>query len=167
MEKNGNFFNLGWAYSTKLKPLKFTEIIFGTDGRYKNLDMEQTSQSMQELPNGQTLPEETTYPFDDSSQVDAGFFAQAEQLFFEQLAVKAGARYDLIHTEYFYNNETYNNHPIYGDRAGETSSGFNHAFSGNVGLLYSPFKELIVSFNFGRAFQSPHPQRKICSRGFM
>lgn len=160
VEKNGNFFNLGWAYSTTLKPLKFTEIIFGTDGHYKHLDMKQTSQSMQVLPNGKTLPAEYTYPFDDSSQTKAAVFLQAEQLFFEQLALKAGARYDVIHTEYFYNEETYENNSIYGDRAGETSSKLDHAFSGNIGLLYSPFKELIVSFNFGRAFRSPTLREK-------
>jgi hemoglobin/transferrin/lactoferrin receptor protein len=160
VEKHGEFLNIGWAYNTFLQPLQFTEIIFGTDGKYKNLKMEDVNQSMQKLPNGQMLPEEKTYPFDDASQVDIGLFAQAKQTFFEKLSLKAGARYDVIHTNFFYNEETYKNNPVYGDKAGTNVSGIDHAFSGNSGILYAPFDELIISFNFGRAFRSPTLREK-------
>ncbi len=113
---------------------------------------------------GTTTKITTDYPVPNSKYASTGFFAQNESRMFEnKLVITVGGRFDVIKVT---NDETRNpayvntngvityppKNPLASFSAGKYD---DQSWSGNIGLLYSLFEEVDVTFNFAHAFRSP------------
>ena len=113
---------------------------------------------------GSTTRTTADYPVPNSKYMNTGFFAQNEMRFFEnELTITLGGRFDLIKVT---NEETRNpayvgtngviTYPPQNPLASFSTGKYNdQSWSGNIGFLYSLFKDVDLAFNFAHAFRSP------------
>jgi hemoglobin/transferrin/lactoferrin receptor protein len=104
------------------------------------------------------------YPVPNSKYLSSGIFAQDEAAFLDnRLKVNFGGRYDLIKVT---NDDALNHvyiirngriiHPLHDLLSSfYANTAHDQSWSGNLGLLYSVFNDVDVTFNLAHAFRSP------------
>jgi outer membrane receptor protein involved in Fe transport len=105
------------------------------------------------------------FPVPNSKYLSSGIFAQDETgLFDNKLKVNLGGRYDFIkvtndtalNPAYTIVNGVRNNNPAHNSISSFYASTANDkSWSGNLGLLYSVFNDVDITFNIAHAFRSP------------
>lgn len=113
---------------------------------------------------GSTTRITADYPVPNSKYMSTGFFAQNEShLLNNKLSVTLGGRFDLIKvTNDEARNPAYVNtngvitYPPINPLASFSAGKYNdQSWSGNIGLLYSLFQDVGITFNYAHAFRSP------------